>query len=532
MQSFSWPIKGAEATLRPARTDDAPHLVWLNRLCFPAPDEENIVWREGHLLNHQQLFPDGQIVAEVDGEVVGAVATLIVDMGLDPLRPHTYAGITDGGFFHNHDPSGDTLYGADVYVHPDWQGRGVGRALYEARRRLCLRLNLRRIIAGGRLANYKDHAARMTADEYVQQVEAGQLRDKVLSFQFSEGFRPRAVLRNYVRDAEALNHACLIEWINPEHQAVARRELKVRVACVQYYVRQVASFDDFASQVEYYVENASEEYRADFVVFPELLTVQLLSCVPTQTPQEGIRRLQDFTPRLLELFQNLARRYQVHIIGGSHPILDENVLLNQGLLFLPDGTYHLQPKLHITPSERTAWGITGGHSLRVFNTPKAKIGILICYDVEFPEATRWLADHGCDILFVPYCTDDRHGHLRVRYCAQARAVENQIYVVTTGIVGNLPSVPAMDIHYGQAGVFAPSDHFFPRDAIVAEADPNVETMLVTDLPLDDLFRARAEGSVTPVRDRRRDLFELRANIQGEVIGPEQFNTLPLDLSGD
>ncbi|MGF1484523.1 MAG: GNAT family N-acetyltransferase [Opitutales bacterium] len=532
MQPFNWPIKQGEARLRPARTDDAARLVWLNKICFPAPDEENIVWREGHLLNHQQLFPDGQVVAEVDGEIVGAVATLIVDLGLDPLRAHTYAGITDGGFFHNHDPAGDTLYGADIYVHPDWQGRGLGRALYEARRRICKHLNLRRIIAGGRLAGYKNYAGEMTADEYVQKVEAGDIRDKVLSFQFSEGFRPRGVLRNYVRDPEALNHACFIEWINPEHRAQSQRELKVRVACVQYYVRKVASFDDFASQVEYYVENASEEYRADFVVFPELLTVQLLSCVPTQTPQEGIRRLQDFTPRLLDLFRELASRYQVHIIGGSHPILQDNVLQNQGLLFLPDGSYHLQPKLHITPSEREAWGITGGHSLRVFNTPKAKIGILICYDVEFPEASRWLADHGCDILFVPYCTDDRHGHLRVRYCAQARAVENQIYVVTTGIVGNLPSVPAMDIHYGQAGVFSPSDHYFPRDAIVAEADPNVETMLVTDLPLDDLFRARAEGSVTPVRDRRRDLFELRAHIEGEVLNPDQFNSLPLDLAGD
>jgi predicted amidohydrolase len=146
----------------------------------------------------------------------------------------------------------------------------------------------------------------------------------------------------------------------------------------------------------------------------------------------------------------------------------------------------------------------------VFPTAKGKVGILICYDSEFPEAARYLADQGIEILFVPYCTDDRQGYCRVRYCCQARAIENQIYVVTAGIVGNLPSVAAMDIHYGRTAIYSPADFEFARDGILAEADSNVEMLLVSDLDINDLYRSRSAGSVRPRHDRRPDLFEFRA----------------------
>lgn len=228
--------------------------------------EENVVWSERQLVNHLKIFPEGQIVAEKKGKLVGAVASLIIASGRDPYRAHTYAGITDGGYFHNHDASGHTLYGADVYVDPDSQGSGVGAALYEARRRLCRSLNLRRILAGGRLANYADHAPKLTAEAYVEKVKSGELNDSVLSFQLREGFSVRGILRNYITDLRSLNHASLIEWLNPdylEHESSS----KVRIACVQYKVRKIDSFEDFANQVEYFVETAAD-YRSDFVVFP------------------------------------------------------------------------------------------------------------------------------------------------------------------------------------------------------------------------------------------------------------------------
>src|SRR5690606_3319129 len=121
------------------------------------------------------------------------------------------------------------------------------------------------------------------------------------------------------------------------------------------------------------------------------------------------------------------------------------------------GSWDAQRKVHITPNERSYWGMTGGDRIAVFKTDVAKIGILICYDVEFPELPRLLADEGMQILFVPFLTDTQNGYNRVRYCAQARAIENECYVVTAGSVGNLPKVKNMDIQYAQSGIFSPSD---------------------------------------------------------------------------
>ncbi|MEO0796161.1 MAG: bifunctional GNAT family N-acetyltransferase/carbon-nitrogen hydrolase family protein [Verrucomicrobiota bacterium] len=536
MQPFTVTSKNGKAILiRQVTRADIPALVRLNKKAYPLLAEENVVWQEGHLLSHLHYFPQGQLLAEVEGTIVGAVCSLIVDLGSEPLRPHTYTGITDGGYFHNHDPRGDTLYGADVYVDPDYRGGGVGAALYEARRRLCQELNLRRILAGGRLWNYREHAENMSPDEYARRVEAGEIQDLVLSFQLREGFVLRDILNNYLPDPNSLNNASLIEWLNPDYEAPEDgQSSKVRVACVQYQVRGIDSFEDFAAQTEYFVETAAD-YSSEFVVFPEFFSVQLLSTMPKLASLEGIRRLADLRKPFIELMSGLARKYGCYLIAGSHPIPDDDEpskLYNKSLVFSPDGEHIAQPKLHITPAERKYWGISGGSELYVVDTPKAKIGVQICYDIEFPEATRYLADLGCEIIFVPYCTDNRQGHLRVKYCAQARAIENQIYVVTAGIVGNLPSVPAMDIHYGQAAVYTPSDFEFTRDGIQAIADSNVETLLITDLDIDDLHRARNSGAVRPRQDRRTDLFEIRAKLK-DMPAPhaDATKSVPFQLPG-
>jgi predicted amidohydrolase/ribosomal protein S18 acetylase RimI-like enzyme len=512
MLSFDYETKNGPVRIREAAGEDIEQLIELNQRAFPLMAEENVVWSKRQLMNHQRLFPQGQLVAEVGGKVVGGIASLIITGSRDPYRAHTYAGVTDGGYFHNHDANGDTLYGADVYVDPDCQGRGVGAALYEGRRRLCRSLNLRRILAGGRLAKYADYAESLTPEAFVEKVVSGEIQDPVLSFQLREGFTVRGILRHYITDPQSLNNASLIEWLNPDY---VEREAssKVRIACVQYQVRKIETFEDFANQVEYFVETAAD-YKSDFVLFPEFFSVQLLSVIEPLPAIDGIRRLaKDFTEPFIELMSRMASKYNLYIIGGSHPIEREDKLQNECLIFDPDGRYVTQPKLHITPSEQRYWGISGGNELVVLPTPKARIAVQICYDVEFPEASRYLADEGVEILFVPYCTDDRHGQLRVRYCAQARAIENQIYVATAGITGNLPSVPAMDIHYGQAAVFTPSDFEFARDGIQAIADSNVETLLVTDLDTEDLYRSRNAGSVTPRLDRRTDLFELKVKLK-------------------
>jgi predicted amidohydrolase/GNAT superfamily N-acetyltransferase len=512
--------------VREATNQDVPALVELNKAAYPDLANMNVVWGESHLHSHLRIFPQGQLVAVQEGRIIGAAASLIVDLGPDPLRPHTWAGITDSGYFTSHNPHADTLYGADIYVHPDARGKGAGHVLYEARRLLCRRLNKRRILGGGRLWNYSEQADQMTPEEYAQRVVAGELKDLVLSFQLREGFVLRGVLPNYLRDPRSRNYASLIEWLNPDYKPAPTGARKVRLACVQYQMRKVKSFAEFARQVSYFADVAAD-YGADFVLLPELFTVQLLSMTDTLTPQQGMRRLADFTPKLVDLLTGLARKYGLTIIGGSHPVKEDDKLLNVSHICLPNGHLVTQPKLHVTPNERKWWGISGGRSLSVIQTPAAKIGVLICYDIEFPEAARYLADEGAEIIFVPFCTDNRQGYLRVRYCAQARAIENQIYVALAGNVGNLPDVTNMDVQYGQAAVFTPSDFAFARDGIASEADSNEETVLICDLDLDDLHQSRSSGTVTPRLDRRNDLFKLLVHWSEKRVIPVNPTEGPL-----
>lgn len=507
--------------VRRATKSDIPKLMELNRISYPVLAHENVVWGEAHLLSHQRVFPQGQLVAEFEGRIVGAVSTLLVNMGADPLRHHTWSGITDSGYFTSHEPNGDTLYGADIYVHPDTRGLGVGAALYEARRALCRKLNKRRILAGGRLWNYSEQADNMSAAEYAQRVVAGEFRDLVLSFQLREGFELRGVMPNYLRDAKSHNFGSLIEWLNPDYRpALPAGDRKVRIACVQYKMRKVTSFSEFARQITYFV-GVAVDYETDFILFPELFTVQLLSATNTFSPQEGMRKLAEYTPKLNSLLRKLAMKHGVTIIGGSHPTHVGRTLRNISTIYLPNGNKMEQPKLHITPNERNWWGITGGSSLQVVDTPVARVGVLICYDIEFPEAARHLADAGAEIIFVPFCTDNRQSYLRVRYCAAARAIENQVYVALAGNVGNLPDVPNMDVQYGQAAVLTPSDFAFARDGIAAEAEPNEETVLICDVDLDDLKNSQSAGTVTPRLDRRADLFKVVATVSPADASPAQ-----------
>jgi predicted amidohydrolase len=286
-------------------------------------------------------------------------------------------------------------------------------------------------------------------------------------------------------------------------------------------MRQVASFEEFAAQVRYFVELAAG-YKADFVLFPEFASMPLLSAEAHRglSAADALRHLADQTPAVFRLYADLANQHGVYVIGGSQPVRQEPgtpTVFNVSPIATPEGRVWMQPKLQITPWEKETWGIVGGRHLATLDTPKAKIGVLICYDSEFPEAARYLAEQGVELLFVPYCTDDRQGYLRVRLCCQARAIEHQIYVAATGGVGNLREVPGLDLHYGQAAVFTPSDFSFARDGVQAEADANVEALLVTELDLDKLHRARVHGSVRPRFDRREDLFQVATSFEEPTL---------------
>jgi predicted amidohydrolase len=223
---------------------------------------------------------------------------------------------------------------------------------------------------------------------------------------------------------------------------------------------------------------------------------------------DAIRELAKHTPKLVQHFQELAISYNINIISGSMPEIVDNLLYNVGYLCHRDGTVERYEKLHVTPDEAKVWGMQGGSTIRTFDTDCGKIGILICYDSEFPELGRLLADEGMDILFVPFLTDTQNGYSRVRHCAQARAIENECYVAIAGSVGNLPNVHNMDIQFAQAMVFNRCDFAFPTNGIKAEATPNTEMILIADVDLDLLRELHGFGSVRNLKDRRSDIYKV------------------------
>ena len=224
---------------------------------------------------------------------------------------------------------------------------------------------------------------------------------------------------------------------------------------------------------------------------------------------EAIRELAKHTEEIVQKFSSLAISYNINIITGSMPEMIGDTLYNVGYLCRRDGSMERYEKIHVTPDEAKVWGMQGGNKLQAFDTDCGKIGILICYDSEFPELSRLLADEGMDILFVPFLTDTQNGYSRVRNCAQARAIENECYVAIAGSVGNLPKVHNMDIQYAQSMVFTPCDFAFPANGIKAEATPNTEMILIADVDIDLLRELNQFGSVRNLKDRRKDLFELR-----------------------
>jgi predicted amidohydrolase len=188
-------------------------------------------------------------------------------------------------------------------------------------------------------------------------------------------------------------------------------------------------------------------------------------------------------------------------------VIQEGALFNAAHLFTPTGKVFRQKKVHLTATEKGPYQMSRGHGFYVYHTEYARIAILVCYDVEFPEAARVLAKGGAEILFVPSCTDDRQGYCRVRYCAQSRAIENQIYVATSCTVGNLPDVPNMAINYGQTAILTPSDYHFARDGIAAEATANQEQLVICDLDLGLLDEQRIRGTVIPMNDLIADAYD-------------------------
>ena len=513
-----------KVTTRRWTESDIPEIVKIQRKAYPNFSREELCDERNY---HYQLnaFPEGQFLAESNGVIVGYSTSLIVQID-DDSPWYSYAEITGLGTFSTHNPGGDTLYGADIAVLPEWRGKGVAAKLYAARKKILSRFNLKRMVAGGRIPGYAEYAGRLSPEAYIKKVQEGSLKDMALSAHLKAGYHVKGVHMDYLSDEESLNYATFLEMPNPKFNAERRKIAvpsikapvrKVRVCSAQYQMRKISTWEELEQQADFFIQTANE-YHCHFLLFPELFTAQMFSAMDADLDTiEAVKKLTTFTEKYLGFFSKRAKETGLFIIGGSHPVETEKGIKNTAHLFTPSGSVYTQDKLHITPGERTHWGIQPGDGIKIFDTGLARIAIQVCYDIEFPEVSRLLTLAGVEIIFVPFSTDERKSYMRVRHTSQARAVENMVFVAMSGNIGNLPQVKSFLINYGQAAILTPSDFGFPLNGVVAEAEPNSETVVIADLNLADLAQQRELGSVTPLIDRRTDLYEVKAKSKIEVV---------------
>ncbi len=469
-------------------------------------------WTEENIKVLIDKFPKGQVVIKINNQVAGCALSIMVDYDKFE-KHHTYKELTGNFTFDTHTDDGNVLYGIDVFIKSEYRGLRLGRRLYDYRKELCEQLNLKGIAFGGRIPNFHKYSDTISPKEYIEKVKRKEIYDPVLNFQISNDFHPSKVLKGYLEGDEASNeYAVLLEWDNiyytKKSKQVARNKSIVRLGLIQWQMRPYKNFDDLMQQAEFFVDAVSG-YRSDFALFPEFFNAPLMAENNHLSEADAIRELAKYTSEIVQKFSQLAISYNINIITGSMPEIKDGLLYNVGYLCRRDGSTERYEKLHVTPDEAKIWGLQGGSELRSFDTDCGKIGILICYDSEFPELSRLLADDGMDILFIPFLTDTQNGYSRVRHCAQARAIENECYVAIAGSVGNLPKVHNMDIQFAQSMVFTPCDFSFPANGIKAEATTNTEMILIADVDIDLLRELNQFGSVRNLKDRRKDIFELR-----------------------
>ncbi|TVQ94349.1 MAG: GNAT family N-acetyltransferase [Bacteroidetes bacterium] len=476
------------------------------------PDIENPLWEKDKIKKLKKVFNEGQVVIKVNGEIVACALSIIVDYDKYSDN-HNFKKITKNYTFDSHTEDGDVLYGIDMFVVPEYRELRLGRRMYDYLKELCEKYNLRGIVAGGRISGYQKYQESVTPKGYIEQVKRKEIDDLILNFHIANDFYPSRILKAYLEGEDARNeYTVLLKWDNiyfekPTEQ-VETTKSEVRLGLIQWQMRPYHDLDEVMQQAEFFIDAVSE-YRSDFALFPELFNAPLMAKFNHMSEHEAIRQLADYTEEITRRFSELAIAYNINIISGSMPELRDNALYNVGYLCRRDGSLERYEKLHVTPDEARVWGLQGGSQLKTFDTDCGKIGILICYDSEFPELSRLLADEGMDILFVPYLTDTQNGFSRVRHCAQARAIENECYVAIAGSVGNLPNVRNMSIQYAQSMVLTPCDFAFPSNGVKAETTPNTEMILIVDVEIDSLRELHEFGSVRNLKDRRKDMFSLK-----------------------
>ncbi|WP_108503224.1 carbon-nitrogen hydrolase family protein [Paracoccus indicus] len=271
----------------------------------------------------------------------------------------------------------------------------------------------------------------------------------------------------------------------------------MRIATAAYPINWFDSFDDYRAKISRWVADA---LGADLLVFPEYAAMELASLGGRDVAgdlEASLHEVARHADAMRDLHAALAAAHGCHILGGSGPVFDGPRPVNRAVLYGPQGVIGHQDKQIMTRFEREDWDVTGAPGLRVFDTALGRIGILICYDSEFPLLGRVLAEAGAELLLVPSCTDTVAGFHRVRIGAMARALESQCVVVQAPTVGDCDWMPALDENRGRAAIYGPPDGFWPETGIIAEGAMDQPGWVVADVDLSRVRQSRADGAVLP-----------------------------------
>ena len=280
-----------------------------------------------------------------------------------------------------------------------------------------------------------------------------------------------------------------------------------RLAASQYAIELIETWEAYTAHMSAVVREAKSE-GAELLLLPEYSAMTLTGQLPPDIRSDlhrSIEEIQPMIPSWVELCEELARQHQILFQPGSAPVKDpDGKFRNRAWLFGPDGLIGYQDKQIMTRFEREQWNIHAGvEGLKAFDTQIGRLGILICYDNEFPMLGRRLAELGVELVLAPSCTDTLAGAYRVRIGAQARALENQYAVLSSPTAGEAPWSPAVDENRGRAALYVPSDYGMPASGIVAESESDAVTqssLLIADIDLAAVARLRTEGQVATRRD--------------------------------
>ncbi|WP_313804809.1 carbon-nitrogen hydrolase family protein [Sphingobium sp.] len=295
----------------------------------------------------------------------------------------------------------------------------------------------------------------------------------------------------------------------------------LRIAAAQYPIERLPSYGAWEAKLSRWVFEAAEQ-GAQLLVFPEYAAMELAGCEPEVASdlQASLDHVMALGEKIDELHRQLAMHHDVTILGGSRPCRNgRGAIVNRARLFRPDGTSGYQDKIVMTRFEREIWGISGGDAIHVMETSFGRVGISICYDAEFPLIARAQAEAGANIILAPSATDSMQGYWRVRIGAQARALENQCYVVQAPTVGAPPWLPSLDENHGAAGVYGPPDGITPDNGVFAIGQANQAQWLVQHVDLRLVNIWRQAGTVLPFRDWPEQDVPLRVAVASDYAEP-------------